>query len=103
VGAGILPGEAAALGLPDRDYMPSTVEEKIVCHADNLVADDHYLSSHASYKDFVRKGLDDVGKRMLDMHRELSQLCGLDIDDIVLTVNSTADQGPCSKYLEMRI
>jgi hypothetical protein len=27
VGAGILPEEARALGLPDRDYFPSTLEE----------------------------------------------------------------------------
>lgn len=103
VGAGILPEEAAALGLPDRDYMPSTVEEKIVCHADNLVGDDRYLSSQASYKDFVRKGLEDAGRRMLDMHKELSDLCGRDIDDIVLELTSRDDHGPCSKYLKMRI
>jgi len=103
VGAGILPGEAVALGLPDRDYMPSTLEEKIVCHADNLVGDDRYLSSQESYQDFLRKGLDDAGRRMLDMHRELSEVCGGDINKIVLELTSTAEHGPCSKYLEMRI
>ncbi|OPY27248.1 MAG: tRNA 2'-O-methylase [Methanomassiliicoccales archaeon PtaU1.Bin030] len=103
VGAGILPGEAAALGLPDRDYIPSTVEEKIVCHADNLVDDDRYISSQASYRDFVRKGLYDAGGRMLDMHEELSGLCGRDIDDIVQELTSRAERGPCSKYLDMRI
>ncbi len=103
VGAGILPEEAAALGLPDRDYMPSTVEEKIVCHADNLVGDDRYLSSQASYRDFVRKGLEDAGRRMLDMHKELSHLCGRDIDNIVLELMSNDDHGPCLKYLEMGI
>ena len=34
-----LPEEAARMGLPDLDYLPSTLEEKIVCHADNLVGD----------------------------------------------------------------
>lgn len=103
VGAGILPDEASALGLPGRDYMPSTVEEKIVCHADNLVGDDRYLSSEASYRDFLRKGLDDAGRRMLDMHGELSRRCGRDIDEIVLSLTSRAERGPCTKYLEMRI
>lgn len=36
IGAGIPPSEAAKLGLPAEDYMPHTMEEKIVAHADNL-------------------------------------------------------------------
>ncbi len=34
--AGIPKKVAEALGLPPRDFMPETMEEKIVCHADNL-------------------------------------------------------------------
>ncbi len=37
VGAGITMEEAAVLGLPQKDYLPVTIEEKIVAHADNLV------------------------------------------------------------------
>lgn len=37
IGAGIIPQEAAQLNLPDRNYIPQTLEEKIVAHADNLV------------------------------------------------------------------
>ncbi len=37
IGAGIPLDEAKLLGLPEEDYMPSTLEEKIVAHADNLV------------------------------------------------------------------
>ena len=37
IGAGIPPKEAEILGLPPGDYMPHTLEEKIVAHADNLV------------------------------------------------------------------
>ena len=37
IGAGIPPKEAEILGLPPGDYMPYTLEEKIVAHADNLV------------------------------------------------------------------
>ncbi|MBN2110906.1 MAG: TIGR00295 family protein [Methanosarcinaceae archaeon] len=37
IGAGITPEEAVQLGLPDDDYMPRTLEEKIVAHADNLI------------------------------------------------------------------
>ena len=37
IGAGITPDEAKALCLPDRNYIPETIEEKIVAHSDNLV------------------------------------------------------------------
>ena len=37
IGAGIPINEAEILGLPPKDYIPITMEEKIVAHADNLV------------------------------------------------------------------
>jgi uncharacterized protein len=36
IGAGITAGEAERLGLPKKDYLPMTPEEKIVSYADNL-------------------------------------------------------------------
>lgn len=37
IGAGISKEEARHLGLPEDDYFPRSLEEKIVAHADNLV------------------------------------------------------------------
>lgn len=37
IGAGIPPNESKELGLPNRNYMPETLEEKIVAHSDNLI------------------------------------------------------------------
>ncbi|MGC9516988.1 MAG: TIGR00295 family protein [Methanomicrobiales archaeon] len=37
IGAGIPLKEAKLLGLPPKNYMPITLEEKIVAHADNLI------------------------------------------------------------------
>ena len=37
LGAGIPAGEARELGLPARDFMPQTLEEKVVAYADKLV------------------------------------------------------------------
>lgn len=37
IGGGISRNEAMILGLPERDYIPMTIEEKIVAHADNLI------------------------------------------------------------------
>jgi uncharacterized protein len=38
IGAGITAGEAVRLGLPEKDYLPITAEEKIVSYADNLIS-----------------------------------------------------------------
>jgi uncharacterized protein len=38
IGAGITAGEAVRLGLPEKEYLPRTAEEKIVSYADNLVS-----------------------------------------------------------------
>jgi uncharacterized protein len=37
IGGGIGKEEAVKLGLPARDYIPKSIEEKIVCYCDNLV------------------------------------------------------------------
>lgn len=37
IGAGITKTEAKSLGLPEKDYIPITLEEKIVAHSDNLL------------------------------------------------------------------
>lgn len=37
VGSGITKKEAIELGLPKKDYLPMTLEEKIVSHSDNLI------------------------------------------------------------------
>lgn len=37
IGAGISKEEAKVLGLPPKDYIPITLEEKLVAHADNLI------------------------------------------------------------------
>ncbi|MCK9420094.1 MAG: TIGR00295 family protein [Nitrospirae bacterium] len=38
IGAGITAAEAARLGLPQKDYLPLTMEEKLVSYADNLTS-----------------------------------------------------------------
>jgi len=40
IGAGLPRDEAAELGLPEGDYMPETLEEKLVCYADKFAEGD---------------------------------------------------------------
>lgn len=74
IGAGITCKEAEAVGLPAHDYIPLTIEEKLVAHADNLI--------HGTRKvgiDFVvRKWENKLGKdhpsipRLIKLHHELT-------------------------------
>jgi len=43
LGAGIDKEEAASLNLPEKDYIPKTIEEKVIAHADNITADKEYV------------------------------------------------------------
>ncbi len=80
IAAGLSDDEAKALGLPEGSYIPETIEEKIVCHADNLVSDDKVTTLIEALDDLLSKGYTNTATRMKAMHKELSLLCGEDID-----------------------
>ena len=86
LGAGIPESEAVKLGLPERDMVPETLAEKIVCHADNLLDEEDHVMVRRTLAQEVetarKKGLDSMADGMLRMHRELSELAGIDIDEI---------------------
>lgn len=84
IGGGISAEEAAKLGLPELDYIPSTLEEKIVCQADNLVSEDKKISLREVQEKYKKRHLDHQVKRISDLHKELSHLAGIDLDDITL-------------------
>jgi uncharacterized protein len=44
IGAGITAAEAGRLGLPVRDYLPLTREEKIVSYSDNLISGEREMT-----------------------------------------------------------
>jgi len=91
IAAGLTTEEAKTLGLPDGEYMPETVEEKIVCHADNLVSNDRVTTLQEALDDLNSKGYTNTAIRMKEMHEELSALCGEDID-IMLADARIADR-----------
>lgn len=82
IGAGITKAEATGLGLPDRDFVPKTLEEKIVAHADNLVEGTVRVRVRDAAADLIRRGLHEGAKRTLALHEELSSVAGIDVDDI---------------------
>jgi uncharacterized protein (TIGR00295 family) len=82
IGAGLTPSEAKSLGLPQRDYILHTLEEKIVAHADNLVGEHEIRPVSDVVKKLEDRGYPEVAHKILNLHKELSEICGLDLDDI---------------------
>ena len=86
-GAGITREEALKLSLPDMDFIPSTLEEMIVAHADNLVAGKKYVHIDDVLQSYRKRGLDQPSIRLLELHRKLGQIIGTDPDRIVDELN----------------
>jgi len=81
-GGGIDPQEARQLGLPIKDYTPRTLEEKIICQADNLVDGVNRQKVHEELSSLRSRGLDHVAAKIQTLHQELSLLAGRDLDEI---------------------
>jgi uncharacterized protein (TIGR00295 family) len=82
IGAGIKPSEAVKLGLPRKDYTPKTLEEKIVAHSDNLMSGSRRTDIKEAVGNLTRKGQHTAALRVLKLHEELSEICGMNLDDI---------------------
>ena len=73
IGAGIPKEEAKSLGLPPKDYIPVTLEEKIVAHADNLIHWDKEVTLDFVIKKWKKKlGENHPSiKRIIELHKEI--------------------------------
>ncbi len=80
VGAGIPKEDAVKIGLPPKDYIPLTLEEKIVAHADNMIGGSKREPIAKTVSKLRKKGLEDAARRMEALHRELNEICGMDLD-----------------------
>ncbi|MDR0334845.1 MAG: HDIG domain-containing protein [Methanomassiliicoccaceae archaeon] len=97
IGAGLDDTDAEELGLPKRDYIPRTLEEKIVAHADNMVSDNRVVG-HSHTADKLRaKGSQRGAERVAMLHRELSAAYGKDLDGVASSLGeSPALSGLCA-------
>ena len=82
IGAGLSKEEAKKLGLPAKEYTPKTLEEKIVCHADNLVEDGKKQPVEKEVEKALEKGLNEYALKLVRIHKELSEICGVDLNKI---------------------
>ncbi|MEM2942571.1 MAG: TIGR00295 family protein [Candidatus Bathyarchaeia archaeon] len=76
VGAGIPMVEAACIGLYPKDYLPETLEEKVVCYADKLVSGSKVTGIGHTVKLFAeRLGPDHPSvNRIRKLHQEIMGL-----------------------------
>lgn len=75
IGAGIPEEEAAALGLPKKDYIPVTIEEKIVAHADNLVFGNKIGTTDEMVKNLRKKKIDEaIIRRFIELNNEINSM-----------------------------
>lgn len=79
VGAGVTAEEAEKLDIPTKDYMPESLEEKIVTYGDNLIRGEEVIS----FKEALEELREDLGpdhpslERFEELHRELRELGGV--------------------------
>jgi uncharacterized protein (TIGR00295 family) len=83
VGAGISAEEADALGFPKGDYVPRTLEQKIVCFSDKLLDGDMARPFEEEVKRFVKKGHD--VHRLRKLKEDVDAAVGQDAESLVLS------------------
>ena len=73
IGAGITEEEAEKLGLPKKSYVPQTLEEKIVAHADNLISGSKEVDMDFVIEKWKRniEDSDDNIERLIKLDNEL--------------------------------
>jgi uncharacterized protein len=81
VGAGISAEEAKVLGLPDLDYIPRTLEERIVCFADKMVDSDRVRTFDGEVQRFAIKKHDVM--RLLALKKRLQEELGEDPEKVI--------------------
>ena len=82
IGAGLSKKEAKKLGLPAKDYIPKTLEEKIVCHADSLIDNNKKQKIEKQIEKALINNQKEYAIRLVTLHKELSDICHIDINYI---------------------
>ena len=97
IGAGLDEMDIREFNLPVADYIPRTIEEKIVAHADNLVSDDRVVHHLHACEKLIRKGSERGAAKIERLHSELSAMYGNDLDCMVDILGEYPEfKGPCS-------
>ncbi len=82
VGAGISQEEVVKLRFPEGDYIPRTLEEKVVCFSDKMVSSDKVRPLEEEVKRFERKGHN--VQRLLALKRSIQDELSEDPESVLL-------------------
>ena len=85
VGAGISKEEAASLGFPAGDYIPRTLEQKVMCFSDKMVSSDTVRPFEEEVKRFQRKGHD--VDRLKKLKEDIAQALGEDPEPLIFSTS----------------
>ena len=81
MGAGISQEEVESLGFPEGDYIPHTLEQKVVCFADKMVSSNGVRPFAEEVRRFERKGHD--VQRLLKLKQDVQEAIGEDPEKII--------------------
>ncbi|NLE05344.1 MAG: HD domain-containing protein [Crenarchaeota archaeon] len=76
VGGGITKEEARDLGWPEDEYMPVTLEEKIVSYADKLVETFERVPIEDTIDRLRKEKMFDAAERVIRLNREITNIIG---------------------------
>lgn len=76
VGAGVTDEEADWLEWPSDNYMPTTLEEKIVCYADKRIDHDVRTPIEVEIEKLQSNGYAEAAERVRNLHVEITHLLG---------------------------
>ncbi|MCL2134634.1 MAG: HDIG domain-containing protein [Candidatus Bathyarchaeota archaeon] len=74
VGAGITTKEAEERNWPKDNYIPQTLEEKIVCYADKCISGIKRVPVEVTINQFYDKKLYDAAERVKELYNEITKL-----------------------------
>jgi uncharacterized protein len=76
VGAGITAEEADWLEFPQGNYVPTSIEEKIVCYADKRIDHDKETPIEVEIEKLQSSGYAEAAERVRNLHVEITHLIG---------------------------
>ncbi len=74
VGGGITSAEAKTLGWPPRDFVPLTIEEKIVSYADKLIEINEQVPIKLTIDRLRQEKLNSAADRVQKLHEEIEEV-----------------------------
>jgi uncharacterized protein len=78
VGGGITTSEAEELGWPRDNYMPISIEERIVSYADKLIVDSKEASIEITIQKLIKENKKEAANRVRKVYEDIQNLIGDD-------------------------